>query len=427
MAQKRIKIPVENIEIGLFIDLELGWADHPFTFSKFKIKTPKEIKIINSLGLKQITVLPNKSDVTPSTEPPVEEKPEITAEEEKKDQEEAQKQWEEKNETLRQAAELRAKRQALTKQYKDKAKRIKSFGQDMKTKPANAIHNMDSIVDEMVGDIVNSEDLLTNLVDLGYSDYSESNHTANVSMISLMLGAAEELSLDEMNILASGALLHDIGMIKIPPNIRNKAGSLSPPEQKIYEQHATGGRKLIEMVKKLDSRVLSIIEQHHEYLDGSGYPLGLKEGSISKLVRIVTIADLYDEMCNPVDMTKALTPKQALATLYKKFETKVDRVLVQKLVATLGVYPPGTVVKLSDGNVGLVISIKPNQMQRPDVILYDPSTPKVDATIIQLVNHEHITIDSAMNAGTYPLEIHDYFKLSERIGYMISNQTNAAS
>ncbi|MBL7004144.1 MAG: DUF3391 domain-containing protein [Gammaproteobacteria bacterium] len=415
---KSIKIPVDHLVVGLFVDLELGWTEHPFTFSKFKITNEKEIKIIKSLGLSEVRVIATKSDVPLPLDKPKEMIPEATDE----DVEAISQQWDEKNDYLLQAIELREKRRELTKEYKQKEKMIHDFGKDMKSKPANAIHQVDDIVDDLVAGIINNDDLLTNLVSLGHSEYSESNHTANVSMLSLMIGAAENLSLSDMNILASGALLHDIGMITIPANIKMKKNPLSVAEQKIYQQHPTAGRKLIEMVKKLDSRVLSIIEQHHEYLDGSGYPYGIKEGGISKLVRIVTIADLYDRLCNPVDITKALTPKVALATLYKKFETQLDRQLIQKFVATLGIYPPGTVVKLSDGNIGLVISVEKNYMQKPDVIVYDSTTAKEDATIIRLKQHDDISIENAMSAGTYPHEIHDYFKLSERIGYMIKSQ-----
>lgn len=422
MTKRKIKIPVENLIVGLYIDLELGWADHPFTFSKFKIKNEKEIRVIKSLNLSDITVFQGNSDVPIPTDKPQNESTDPDPIDTEQDKIDINAQWDEKKDCIDQASALREKRKLLTKLYQEKARRIAGLTKDMSTKPANAIQNMDEIVGEMVSDILNSDDLLTNMVSMDSDDYSEAHHTANVAMLSLMLGAAEELSENDMKTLASGALLHDIGMLKVPHNIRYKKEALSKAELNIYKQHPLLGRKLIEMVKKMDSRLMSIIEHHHEYLDGSGYPYGIKSGQISKLVRIITIVDLYDELCNPVDNDKALTPKVALATLYSKYEHKIDRSLVQKLIGILGIYPPGTIVKLSDGSIALVISTEPNHVKSPDVIIYDPTTPKEDSTIIRLKFHEDITVEQALNPGSYPPEINNYFKLSDRIGYMIQSQ-----
>lgn len=105
-----------------------------------------------------------------------------------------------------------------------------------------------------------------------------------------------------------------------------------------------------------------------------------------------------------------------------QLHANLGRVLLL-VVIVIGIYPPGTVVKLSDGNIAMVISAEPEYVQRPDVILYDPSTPKEDATIIRLKYHDSISILNAMNPGTYPPKIHDYFKLSDRIGYMVQSQS----
>lgn len=113
-------------------------------------------------------------------------------------------------------------------------------------------------------------------------------------MLSLMLGSAIGISGEQLRRLGTGALLHDIGKIEVPTNIKIKTTKLTKSEQQIMQRHTISGRQLVMRVRDLDKRILDVIDKHHEFLDGSGYPKGLTGESLSTLVRIVTIANLYD-------------------------------------------------------------------------------------------------------------------------------------
>jgi putative nucleotidyltransferase with HDIG domain len=409
------KIPVDQLVKGLYVDLELGWSDHPFMFAQFKIKTDKDIAVIKTLGLKEVTILPERSDVAVTeTEPSEDIKQEQVLDE----------MWQEKKKQIEKANLYREKRKEISRRYQKQAQKVRKITSEIKSQPANALHNVDEVVDDLTSTFDTEGDMLTNLVNLGSGDHCEYNHSVNVVMLSLMLGNAEGLSKEELQQLGMGALLHDMGKIEIPTSITMKKEKLSIPEAKLLQRHTLLGRKLAERVRQLPEEVFNIIENHHEFLDGSGYPHKLLAPKISKLVRIVSITNVYDNFCNPADPAKAVTPKTALAMMYSKFKDKLDRQLIEKFIHILGVYPPGTVVQLNDDSIGLVIAADPKAMLQPEVLLYNPDIPKEQAITVDLKEHESLSIKDVLRPSEYPARIYEYLGIEERLGYLIENRSS---
>lgn len=421
-ANHKIYIAPSDLAIGLYIDLELGWMDHPFTFSSFKIRSDKDIRIIKSLKLQQIAVLPERSDVVlidSSLDQEVEEV-ETSQADDKSLQEEL---WEQKQQQREKSRMFHQKRREISKKYRQASSQIKKVTDDLRQRPANAIHDIDEIISDLASTFEDGKDMLTNLVNLGNDAPTDFDHITNVTMLSLMLGSTLELSDNDLKLLGTGALLHDIGKIDVPAGICNKKTPLNPAEQQIMKHHTLYGRKLIERVKSLNHNILDIIEQHHEMLDGSGYPNGLRGNQLSTLVRIVTITNLYDNLCNPHDIAAAVTPKVALATLYHHYRDKVDRLLVERLVGLLGVYPPGSVVQLNDDRLGLVISAASGATLTPSLLIYDEQVPKEEAQIINLKDFPDLKIVEALNPGNFPVEIHQYLGVQDRLSYLAESMT----
>ncbi|WP_196140269.1 DUF3391 domain-containing protein [Aliikangiella sp. G2MR2-5] len=417
MPAKKIKLPVEKLLVGFMVDLELPWTKHPFLFSKFKITSKADILIIKQLGLKEVTVYPDQSDIevahksqSKSAATP---KPAATIAKEK---------WAEKNAKLENADKYRKKRNSVAKKYKEQATMVRKLTHELKTEPANAIHNATALVDVMAKDFDNQDDILTNLVNLGSGQHTMYNHCINVTILSMNIGHVRGIRDEQLRLLARGALLHDVGKVEIPGPILNKASPLNNAEKKVFEQHPVLGRRLTELVQGMPMDVLRIIEQHHEFNDGTGYPQGLKSDQITEMAKIVSVANMYDNLCNPPDIKKALTPKVALATMYSKFKDKLDNELVQTFISTLGVYPPGSVVCLNDESIGLVISVDPHDMLNPEVILYNPEIPPLQALIIDLKEHPDLKIEKVLKQTEYPKRVYEYLGIQERLGYMTSQR-----
>src|SRR5262249_9886553 len=162
-----------------------------------------------------------------------------------------------------------------------------------------------------------------------------------------------------------------IGKSEIPAQITLKTQPLTPAEESLFRTHPLVGSRLAQKLGPVPPAVIAIIEQHHECMDGSGYPRKTQGRWISQLVRVVAIANVYDNLCNPLDVEKALSPKDAMAHLFRAYAEKLDPDLVKTFISVMGVYPPGTVVQLSDDNIGLVVAVDRRQLLRPRVVLYN--------------------------------------------------------
>ena len=417
-TKRKIKLPTEKLLVGLMVDLELSWTQHPFLFSKFKIKSKADIAVIKQLGLKEVTVFPDQSDIQVAQEDKSE--PNLTKETEPKKL--ADQQWKEKNAKLEKADEYRKKRSNIAKKYKEHAAKVRKLTHELKTEPANAIHNAKELVNSMAAEFDSENDILTNLVNLGGGQHTMYNHCINVTILSLSLANVRGIRGDQLRTLARGALLHDVGKVELPGPIINKKTKLTAPEMGVYRQHPQIGRRLCELVGDTPGEVLDIIELHHEYLDGSGYPYQRKDEAISELVKIVAVANTYDNLCNPINPQLAMTPKVALATMYSKYKDKLDNELVQSFISTLGIYPPGSVVSLSDDSIGLVVSVDPHEMLKPEILLYNPDIPPLQALIIDLKEQTDMKIEKVLKPGEYPKRVYEYLGVEERIGYMTSTR-----
>jgi HD-GYP domain-containing protein (c-di-GMP phosphodiesterase class II) len=201
-----------------------------------------------------------------------------------------------------------------------------------------------------------------------------------------------------------------------------KTDHLTLAEQKILQRHTILGRRLSERVRGLSLTVLDMIEYHHEWLDGSGYPYQFPAERLSLPVRIVSIANLYDNLCNPPNPTAALTPKTALAIMYTRYKNKLDSQLLEHFIRRIGVYPPGTIVRLNDGSIGLVIAVDPKALLKPELLLYNPDIPKEQAMIVNLQEYENLCIKDVLTPKDYPPRIYQYLGLQERLGYFIEKR-----
>ena len=151
--------------------------------------------------------------------------------------------------------------------------------------------------------------------------------------------------------------------------------------------------------------------------DGSGYPRKLQGEAINVLARIVAIANHYDEMCNPLNIVNALTPHEALSTMFAKQRAKFDPKLLQVFVRCLGVYPPGTIVQLSNGMIGMVATINTAKPMKPMVVVYDAEIPKDDAILVDMEVEADVNIAKAIRPAQLPKEIYNYLSPRKRVSY----------
>jgi len=163
--------------------------------------------------------------------------------------------------------------------------------------------------------------------------------------------------------------------------------------------------------------VLAIIREHHELFDGTGYPGKLKAEAIGLLSRIVVIANYYDELCNPLTVADALTPHEALSLMFAKLRGKFDAKLLQVFIRCLGVYPPGTIVQLSNGVLGMVATVNTARPMKPMLVVYDANVPKEEAIMLDMEHETEVNIAKAIRPAQVPREVYGYLSPRKRVSY----------
>jgi hypothetical protein len=151
-------------------------------------------------------------------------------------------------------------------------------------------------------------------------------------------------------------LLHDIGMLQVPADILSHPGPLNDERRRLLEGHTTAGAEMLRRIVPSKSWLVEAAAEHHERMDGTGYPAGLREANLSALVRLVSVCDVYAALCAPRPYRAALETRTALTdSLLLAEQGALDRFQAEKLL-NLSFYPPGSVVELTDGGVGLVVA-----------------------------------------------------------------------
>lgn len=178
--------------------------------------------------------------------------------------------------------------------------------------------------------------------------------SVNVAILAIATGAFLEMPQDQLRLLGLGALLHDVGLLRVPEDILARTGALTPPERAEIKRHADYGVALLADMPDLPSEVSAIVAEHHERLDGGGYPRGVPGKAIGDLVRIVAIASAYEALIGKRVYHEALPPAVALAHLYGSESLGFDAGLVGEFMRMLGIYPVGCVLELQGGELAIV-------------------------------------------------------------------------
>lgn len=415
------RIKVDQLRPGVFIRLEkTNWFDHPFLFSNFKVKDEAQIALIRKLGITHVVCIPEKCDVLPATprEEKATDKKRETESEKKLSQGDIDHLWEIKRERTRR---LREKKERIAQCEERFNACIKAFNTIFKDILGGRIKSLDEavgFVDRLSDHFVTDREStlhLMNVIDKGEPAYS---HPMNVAVLSMIVGREAGLSNDEMTSLGLGALFHDIGKEQVDKRLFKKR-NLTKSEQEIVRQHPILGAKLLVEVELFPRDVARIVAQHHECMNGSGYPLGLKAETIDRLARIVAVADAYDNHCNHVDPMESLTPYLALSYMFGQQKAVFDVETLALFIRCLGVYPPGTVVELSNGEVGMVMAVNPKNQLNPSVMLYDPAVPKKEALIVDLAEEPDLRVEKSIRLAQLSREAHNYLSPRSRITYYV--------
>lgn len=259
----------------------------------------------------------------------------------------------------------------------------------------NHIHLVKDIVKELMFELEKAEDILYTVVDLIGTDAYTYKHSVNVTVLSIITSKALGYKREDIKNIALGALLHDIGKVRVDAGLILKPGKLTLEERKAVEKHPEFGYELLEAIEGLPYTTKQIIRHHHEKLDGSGYPLGLKGIEIPEYVRLVTVCDMYDAMTTDRVYRKRMPIYRALDILMAEAIYRIDPKIYTVLLRNIAVYPVGTGVILSDGRIGVVTGFRNVNPSRPRVRVLNnlPGNRDVDMEEINLEDSQILFIE----------------------------------
>jgi putative nucleotidyltransferase with HDIG domain len=323
-----------------------------------------------------------------------------------------------------QIALQRADLQRCESQFNDASRSYKQIVDAMHSRPEEATTRSLAVVGSMIGQMGGaSEETYVRLLSEKAGEKT-SLHSINVTIISLLMGKSLAYGSDQLNELGIGALLHDLGKMELPDRLRWSNGELRGAEQALYREHVAKG---VEVARRmgLSAETQLIVAQHHEQADGKGYPMKLKGEQITPATRIVSLVNHYDNLCNPGNPALAVTPHEALSLIYAQRKAAFDPKMLNIFVRLMGVYPPGSVVELSDGRFAMVVSVNSSRPLRPRVIVHDRGVPAEEALVVELENMPELGIRRSLKPVQLPKASHDYLSPRKRLCYFFERGREA--
>jgi putative nucleotidyltransferase with HDIG domain len=358
------KIKVEQLKPGVFVDdFNCGWLHHPFLTDRTMLKTDKQIQKVVKYGIRELYIDTDKGldiDDAPT---------------QREADQEIQSEFDQliapaagPNDSRDFKAEL-----ARAKQLIGEAKiTTQKFMRNVRLGKRMEINHVESTVDKMTDSILRNKDALVSL--LRIKEVDEYTYVHSISVSALCISFAQGLGLDSTKIkqIGIGGLVHDIGKMKAPLEILNKPGPLSEKEFEIMKRHVKDGVSTLQQYPNLDQDCTCVTSHHHERLDGTGYPDGLKGDEISEFGQIAAIVDIYDALSSERCYKHAMPPTEALKKLLEWSQSYLNRELVEKFIAHLGIYPIGTLVRLENSLLAVVVDHGEKSLLRPVVrAVYD--------------------------------------------------------
>lgn len=421
MSESEQRIGIDQVRVGMFIRLE-DWMDHPFLFNSFRIRNEKQLQTLRSLGIQQVIYVREKSDVPPlppaspdtvAPSPAPEPDPEVAA------------MWQAKKARREKLTRQREALGRCEKKFASGVTTVRSMLRNLFSRPAESVAQARELVSDMVDSLLEEKDVVLHLMNAKTGDENAYYHALNVTMLALILGKEAGLGGDEMRALGLGALLHDMGKDKVPSQILLKKTPWTSAERNFYQQHVTYGAETARSLPEMTAGALEVITLHHELLDGSGFPGRLKGERIGRLARIACIANTFDNYCNRINPADSMTPAEAVSHMFRRENGKYDPVLMQHFIRCMGVYPPGSVVQLNDGTIGLVMSVNPGRLLHPSLLIYDPDVPKEEALWLDLSLDPDLKVEKTLRPGELDKAVFEYLEPRSRVSYYSESNASA--
>ncbi len=354
------KIKIDRLRPGMFIhDLNCGWMRHPFISNSIKIRNEKTIEKIIDHGICEVYIDTDKGlDVTDA--------PTL-----KEVNQEIQTELHKVAEAIKLENGCRVpigreivKAKEIKKEAKQTVQNIMEevrFGKQIKTE------KVEKVVGKMIDSIFRNKDALISLGRIKQADEYTYMHSMSVCVLMISFGKYLGFDQQQLKEVGIGAMLHDIGKMRVPQYLLQKRSLLSDGEFNTIKEHVEYSRVLLEQTGNIADTSILLAYQHHERVDGTGYPNNLKGDEISKYGQAAAIVDVYDAMTSKRCYQRKSQPTDVLRKLFEWSEFHYNKDLVQHFIRCVGIYPVGTLVRLESGLLGVILNTGEKSLLQPRI------------------------------------------------------------
>ncbi|MDO6822302.1 HD-GYP domain-containing protein [Marinobacter sp. 1_MG-2023] len=353
------RIPISALKVGMYIsDLNNDWIPHNTQRRRGVVKREETIEKIRKMGVQFVYIDAQKGADTQDSE---------TAEEVEKRNEAALQIAGEQKPGITPKVSLSEEMAVALGIHSEAQELVGSFMNSAKIGAAIDIAPIHQLADELQNSVTRNANALGCLGRIREKDNYLLEHSVNLSVLMTLFGQYRKLPADVLHQTVVGALLHDLGKILTPDEVLHKPGRLSPEEYEVMKLHARHSRDILSATEGIGELTVITAAQHHERLDGTGYPEGLKGDQISVYGRMVAITDVYDAITADRVYHRGMTPTQGLKKLLEWSGSHLDPALVKQFIRCIGLYPVGSLVLLDSGRLGVVIEINEEDQRLPVV------------------------------------------------------------
>jgi putative nucleotidyltransferase with HDIG domain len=364
----RIQVEAAQLTIGMYVvALDRPWTDTSFLFQGFRINKQQEIRLLREVcnyvwvdAQRSLSVREQMAENAAASAPlkAVIAKVDFTLE-------------------IEQAAPVwhAAREESL------RILQAVKLGQELD------IGAVKTVIKDCVESMLRNPTAMLWLARIKNSDDYTAEHSLRVSILSIALARELGLPTYELEQIGICGMLHDVGKIKVPNEILNKPGILTDEERCIMQSHATEGRKLLMSNQQVAPSAVDVAYSHHERVDGKGYPRGLDASKIPYYAKIIAVADSYDAINSDRVYSKGKSSLATLCILLEAVNSHFDEEIVVNFTRMIGIYPPGEIVELTNGEVGIIIGCPPGNKLKPKVLrVLDAEKRPCKEHIIDLAN-----------------------------------------
>lgn len=401
------KITTEQLRVGMYVSrLDRPWRETPFLFQGFYVQDSDEIAKLRELCRYVFIVVPDEEYTLES----VQKKSTVLS-------------MSAIDELVNSRLDNSDKPRVKFTQELPKAHSAHEYVEnitmqlwsDLDEGKALNINDINDCVDVMVDSIKRNPDAFNWVCRVKEHHSSTYRHAINVSASLTTFGRKMSMDDENLRLLAMGGLSLDIGNIKLPQDLLDKEERLTDDEWELVKQHVRYSMDLLEQASNLDERLLWMVATHHERYDGSGYLAGLVGDRIPVFGQMAGIVDSYVASTEPKPYASAMTSEESVQTLFNQRDQHFKSSLVDKFIQSIGIYPTGSLVELSSGEIAVIAGQNPHRRLRPRVVLLLDADKKPYGSypVVNMLKETHtldgnpLDIVKGVAHGEYPIDLED--------------------